>query len=132
MIARAAASDVGLNDTLRLLDRQRRGPSTRATRREIALDNRTAPRPHGDGRRPEDARARRGNASAAAAVTPGPAASARVALGTGPALLQRTDAVFLEKVRLCVVPQQHVDGDDMSRRSARLALRSMKRRRARA
>jgi len=97
MIARAAASDVGLDDALRLLIAKGVDVNARDKAGETALD---IARRHGRTTMVDvlkSAGAAAGNASAAPTVAPAPAASARVALERTLPLLQRTDAVFLKK-----------------------------------
>src|SRR4029450_6903076 len=97
MIARAAASDVGLNDALRLLIAKGVDVNARAKAGAPALD---IARRHGPTTTVDvlkSAGAAAGNASAAPTATPAPAASARGALGGARPLLQRAAAVFLEK-----------------------------------
>ena len=97
MIARAAASDIGLNDALRLLIAKGVDVNARDKAGETALD---IARRHGRTATVDvlkSAGAAAGNAPAAPPVTPAPAASARVALERALPLLQRTDAVFLKK-----------------------------------
>jgi len=97
MIARAAASDLGLNDTLRLLIAKGVDVNARDKAGRTALD--IASR-HGRSDTVDflkSAGATAGDASAAPSAAAAPAATVRVALERSLPLLQRTDAVFLKK-----------------------------------